>query len=78
MPDVTLVVHGMKDAEEAERLERALSRLDPVVLVNADPGRSLVAVSYEGGSGELERIEQAVREAGYDSEPSPGAGQVEG
>lgn len=78
MPDVTLVVHGIKDAEEAERLERALSRLEPVGLVNADPDRGLVAVSYEGGSSELERIEQAITEAGYDFEPSPGAGQVEG
>ncbi len=78
MPDVTLVVQDIKDGEEAGRLERALLRLEPVGLVNADPDRGLVAVSYEGGSVELERIERAVREAGYDFEPSPGAGKVEG
>ncbi|MBA2440856.1 MAG: heavy-metal-associated domain-containing protein [Rubrobacter sp.] len=77
MPDVTLVVQDIKDREEAGGLERALLRLEPVGLVNADPDRGLVAVSYEGGSAELERIERAVREAGYDFEPSPGAGQVE-
>ena len=78
MPDVTLVVRDLKDAGEAEHLERALTRLSFVNLANADPEKGLVAVSYEGGAAELEKIEQAVTDAGHDFEPSPGAGKVEG
>lgn len=73
MPDVTLVV---RDLGEAERLERTLTRLDFVNIVNVDAKKGLVAVSYAGGSPELERIEASVREAGYDLEPSPGAENV--
>jgi copper chaperone CopZ len=78
VPDVTLVVRDLSDAEEAERLERALSRLSFVNLVNVDSEKGLVAVSYEGGAAELEKIEQAVTDAGHAFEPSPGAGKVEG
>ncbi len=77
MPDVSLVVRGLKDTGEAERLERALTRLPFVNLVNVDPEKGLVAVSYEGGAAELERIEQAVKDAGLDFEPSPGASRIE-
>ena len=42
-------------------------------LVNVDSEKGLVAVSYEGGDAELERIGGAVEEAGHDFEPSPGA-----
>jgi copper chaperone CopZ len=73
MPDVTLVVRDLSDAEDAERLERALGRLSFVNLVNVDSEKGLVAVSYEGGGAELERIGGAVEEAGHDFEPSPGA-----
>jgi len=78
MPDVTLVVRDLKDAGEAERLERSLTRLSFVNLANADLEKGLVAVSYEGGAAELEKIEQAITDAGHDFEPSPGAGKVEG
>ncbi len=77
MPDVSLVVRDLKDSGEAERLERVLTRLSFVNLVNVDREKGLVAVSYEGGAAELERIEQAVKEAGHDFEPSPGACEVE-
>ncbi len=73
MPDVTLVVRDLPDAEDAERLERALGRLSFVNLANVDPEKGLVAVSYEGGEAELGRIGDALEEAGYDFEPSPGA-----
>jgi copper chaperone CopZ len=73
MPDVTLVV---RDLEEAEQLERTLTRLDFVNIVNVDAQKGLVAVSYEGGGPELERIEASVREAGHELEPSPGAENV--
>ena len=73
MPDVTLVVRDLSDAEDAERLERVLGRLAFVNLVNVDSEKGLVAVSYEGGESELERIGGAVEEAGHDFEPSPGA-----
>lgn len=73
MPDITLVVQDIADAEDAERLERALKRLEFVNEANADPEKGLVAVSYEGGAAELEEVEGAVREAGHGSEPSPGA-----
>ena len=73
MPDVTLVVRDLSDAEDTERLERTLRRLSFVNLVNVDSEKGLVAVSYEGGHAELERIETAIEEAGHDFEPSPGA-----
>jgi copper chaperone CopZ len=78
MPDVTLVVRGLAETGESERLERALARLGFVEEVNADPTKGLVAVSYEGGGAELEKIGQVVEEAGYEYEPSPGAGEVAG
>ena len=73
MPDVTLVVRDLSDAEDAERLERALGRLSFVELVNVDSEKGLVAVSFEGGKAELEEIGSAVEKAGHDFEPSPGA-----
>jgi copper chaperone CopZ len=73
MPDVTFVVGDVPGAEESENLERVLTRLEFVGLVNVDSEKGLVAVSYEGGEEELRRIEGAIEEAGYDAEPSPGA-----
>lgn len=77
MPDVTLEVRGISDTGEAEKLERALTRMDFVQLVNVDQEKDLVAVSYEGGGSELDEIEAAVKDAGYDFSPSPGARKVE-
>jgi copper chaperone CopZ len=73
MPDVAFVVKNLGGAEDAEKLERALSRVDCVNLVNADPEKGLVAVSYDGGDAELEEIRGAMEEAGHEAEPSPGA-----
>jgi len=73
MPDVTFLVSDLAGAEESEKLERVLTRLEFLDLVNVDPEKGLVAVSYEGGDAELERIEGAIEEAGYRAEPSPGA-----
>ena len=73
MPDVTFLVSDLAGAEEAEKLERALTRLESVDLVNVDSEKGLVAVSYEGGEEELGRIGDAMQEAGYPAEPSPGA-----
>ncbi|MDQ3913347.1 MAG: heavy-metal-associated domain-containing protein [Actinomycetota bacterium] len=78
MPDITLVVRGLADTEEAERLERTLSRLGFVNLVNVDPTKELVAVSYEGAEAELGEIGDALRDAGYEFEPSPGTKEVDG
>jgi copper chaperone CopZ len=76
MPDVSLIVRDLKDAEDAGRLERAVGRLPIVNLVHVDTEKGLVAVSYEGGEAELEKIERAVEDAGHDFEPSPGADQI--
>ena len=73
MPDVTLVVSDLSGAEGGEKLERALTRLEFVDLVNVDSEKGLVAVSYEGGEAELERVQNAIEEAGHSAEPSPGA-----
>jgi copper chaperone CopZ len=73
MPDVTFMVGGVTDATESEKLERAITRLEFVELVNVDSERELVAVSYEGGEEELGKIGDAIKEAGYEVEPSPGA-----
>jgi copper chaperone CopZ len=78
MPDVTLVVRGLAETGESERLERALARLGFVEEVNVDSAKELLAVSYEGGEAELEKIGRAVEEAGYEYEPSPGAEEVAG
>ena len=73
MPDVTFLVSDLAGGEEAEKLERALTRLEFVDLVNVDQEKGLVAVSYDGGEEELGRIGGAMEEAGYTAEPSPGA-----
>ena len=71
MPDVTLVVRDLTDAEDAERLERALGRLSFVSLVNVDWEKGLVAVSYEGGETELEKIGALSRRPATISSPLP-------
>jgi copper chaperone CopZ len=73
MPDVTFLISDLTGAEEAEKLERALTRLEFVDLVNVDSEKGLVAVSYEGGEAELERLGGTIEEAGHSAEPSPGA-----
>lgn len=73
MPDVTLVVKDPGDAASVERLERSLTRLGFVNEANADLEKGLVAVSYEGGEEELEKIGQAIEDAGHEFEYSPGA-----
>ncbi len=73
MPNITLVVRGLMETGEPDRLEKAVSRLGFVETVNVDSTKGLLAVSYEGGEAELGRIEQAVRDAGYEPEPTPGA-----
>lgn len=73
MPDVTLVVRGIAEPGEAERLQTAIERVDGVRAVSVDAEKSLLAVSYEGGEPELGRIEAGVREAGFETEPTPGA-----
>jgi hypothetical protein len=73
MPDLTFLVGDLAGAEEAEKLERVLMRLEFVDLANVDSERGLVAVSYEGGEAELGRVQDAIEEAGHTAEPSPGA-----
>ncbi len=73
MPDITYLVSDLAGAEDAEKLELALTRLEFVDLVNVDSERGLVAVSYDGGEDELGRIGGAIEEAGHAAEPSPGA-----
>ena len=74
LPDVTFLVSDLTGAEEAEKLEEDLTRLEFVELVNVDSEKGLVAVSYEGGEPELGSIRNAIEEAGHAAEPSPGAG----
>ena len=73
MPDVTFVVRDIAGAESAEKLERDLTRLGSVNLVNVDSEKGLVAVSYEGGEAELNKVQDAIENAGHEVEPSPGA-----
>ena len=73
MPDVTLVVHGLGEPGEADRLRTAMERIGEVRAANVDAEKGLLAVSYEGGETELARIEEAVRDAGFEPEPTPGA-----
>ena len=78
MPDVALVVRGLAETEESERLEKVLGRLGFVEEVNVDQEKGLAAVSYEGGEAELDQLGEAIRDAGYEFELSPGAGEVAG
>jgi copper chaperone CopZ len=73
MPDVTFVVKDFGGREDAEKLERALTRLRGVRLANVDTERGLVAVSYDGGEADLAKIEATMKDAGHEVEPSPGA-----
>lgn len=73
MPDVTFLIGDLTSAEESEKLERVVGRLEFVKLVNVDSEKGLAAVSYEGGEAELGKIEEAIEEAGHTAEPSPGA-----
>ena len=73
MPDVTLVVRGLAEPGEAERLQTAIERINGVRAVNVDAEKGLLAVSYEGGESELARIEDGVKDAGSEPEPTPGA-----
>lgn len=73
MPDVTLVVRGLAEAKETERLKQAVGRVGGVEVVSVNAEKELLAVSYKGGEAELERIEQAIRDAGFEIEPTPGA-----
>ena len=76
MPDVTLVVRGLTETGEAERLNKALARLGFVETIEVNLAKELLAVSYNGGEVELDQIAQAVRDAGYEPELSPGAENV--
>ena len=76
MPDVTLVVHGLAETGESERLKRALARLGFVNEVNMDVTKELLAISYEGGEAELEEIGRTVEETGHEYELTPGAGEM--
>ena len=78
MPDVTLVVRGLTETGEAERLNKALARLGFVETIEVNLAKKLLAVSYNGGEVELDRIVQAVRDVGYEPELSPGAENVAG
>ena len=73
MPDITLVVRGLAEPGEAERLQTAIERIGEVQAANVDTEKGLLAVSYEGGEAELARIEEAVKDAGFEQEPTPGA-----
>jgi cation transport ATPase len=78
MPDVTLVVRGLAETRESERLEKAVARLGFVERAAVDAAKELLAVSYEGGEEELAKIEQTVRDTGYEFEPTPGAKRAGG
>lgn len=73
MPDVTFIVKDISDTGDAEKLERALLRVEGVNLANVDPEKELVAVSFEGGEEDQRRVEEAIGEAGHEFERSPGA-----
>ena len=73
MPDVTLVIRGLNDPGKAERLQAAVERVGAVRAASVNAGKGLLAVSYEGGAAELAQIEDAIKDAGFEPEPTPGA-----
>lgn len=78
MPDITLKLKDAPDTAGAEKLERALKRLDFVELVNVDAEKELLAVSYTGGPDEIGQIGRAIEEAGHGYDTLPGADHVDG
>ena len=78
MPDVTLMVRGLAEPGEAERLQTAIERIGEVRAASVDAEKGLLAVSYEGGEAELARIEEAIKDAGFEPEPTPGAANAGG
>ena len=76
MPDVTLMVRGLAETGETDRLKKALARLGFVETIDVNSAKELLAVSYNGGEVELRRVEQVVRDVGYEPERSPGAENV--
>jgi hypothetical protein len=47
-----------------------------VETIEVNSAKELLAVSYNGGEVELGRVEQVVRDVGYEPERSPGAENV--
>ena len=76
MPDVTLMVRGLAETGETDRLKKALARLGFVETIEVNLAKELLAVSYNGGEVELDQIAQTVRDAGYEPELSTGAENV--
>jgi copper chaperone CopZ len=76
MPDITLVVRGVTETGEAERLDKALARLGFVETIEINLAKELLAISYNGGEVELYQIAQVVQDVGYEPEFSPGAENV--
>jgi copper chaperone CopZ len=65
--DVHIYVNrpASKEGTALEDIEEALSKLDFVSDVEANPVGNVVAVTFEGGKAEQEEIKQSVEEAGY-------------
>ena len=55
-----------KENTGLEDLEEVLRKLDYVSDVDVNPPGNVVAVSFEGGREQQEKIERAVEEAGYE------------
>ena len=72
MPDVAFVVKDLGGAEDAENLDRALSRVGCVNLVNVDSKKGLVAVSYDGGGAELGGLPDPSAGGRHEVAASPG------
>ena len=67
MADVHVYVNrpASKEGTALEDIVEALTRLDFVSDVEANPVGNVVAVTFEGGKAEQEKIKQAVEGAGY-------------
>lgn len=66
MADVHVYVSRPVEKEGMEDLEEALRKLDYVSDVDVNPSGNVVAISFEGGKAEQEKIKRAVEEAGYE------------
>ena len=67
MADVHVYVNrpAAKEGTALEDIVEALTKLDFVSDVEANPVGNVVAATFEGGKAEQEEIKQAVEEAGY-------------
>jgi copper chaperone CopZ len=67
---VTLAVTGMTCGSCKRHVEQALARVEGVVSAEVDVAAGRATVAFDAGVATVDRMVEAVREAGYGAEPA--------